>query len=237
MKVNQKYLEIGLVVLIVIIGVCAYNFGYRPYSEKAASMQTEINQLNERKGVLEEKIAKTDEFNENIQNADDIIDVVLEKYGPGNTMEKSIMMIVDATNKCGINVSNISMTEPTDEFVSETVDEEGNPTVSINKCMLNLTYKTGYAANKNLVDYINNNPERMTIESMNLNFNQESGLLDGSLSINLYGVEDENHTYVAPIIEDVNIGSTNIFRSNEPVEEVLLDENGNPIEPVAEPEE
>lgn len=231
MKINQKYLEIGLIVVIVIIGVCAYNFGYAPYKEKTDALQVEINQLNERRGVLESKIARTDEFNEAIANADSIIDSLLEKYGPGYTMEKAIMMVVDVTDKSGMNVSSMTLSNPTPVFSSADTNENGEPNVVVYGSKLSMAFQTGYTAYKNVVDYINNHPERMTIEDFNLAYNQENGLLSGSMNINLYGVTDENHEYVAPVIEDILIGNGNIFKS---IDSTVEDETVEGEETVSE---
>ncbi len=82
-----------------------------------------------------------------------------------------------------------------------------------------MAFQTGYTAYKNVVDYINNHPERMTMDDFNLAYNQENGMLSGSMNINLFGVEDDKHEYVAPVIEDILIGNPNIFKSAEPVVE------------------
>ena len=226
MKLNQKYIEIGLVVLILIVGICAFNFGYRPYQEKAEALEGEITQLTERKNALEAKVARTDEFNKVIINADDKIDAVLAKYGPGNTMEKEIMMIVDMVNNSGVEVTNINLSNPSVVFTNvdekksteeESGEDDSDITVYTSKLSLNM--QTGYTAFKSVTDFINNHPERMTLDNFSLSFDQATGLLNANLNINLYGVTDKNHKYVDPVVENIEIGNFNLFKSLDVVEE------------------
>lgn len=239
MKINQKYLEVGIILIILLVGFGAFFLGYQPYVEKTDAVEQESKQLLERINVLESKIARTSEFEEAIENADKIIKEVLAKYGPGVTMEKSIMMVVDMIDKSGISVQSLSMTDPitvfeggvetsTDEAAPEESiegeeDEEQTAAVVIKKANLNVTFTSGYTSYKTVTDYINFYAERMTVDNFTLAYNQESGLLDGTMSIALYEVHDKNHTYVAPVFpEDISIGTENIFKSLvvEPAEEL-----------------
>ena len=44
MKLSQKHIQYILLLLIVVIGVCAYQFGYVKYIEKANAVKEENKQ-------------------------------------------------------------------------------------------------------------------------------------------------------------------------------------------------
>ena len=54
-------------------------------------------------------------------------------------------------------------------------------------------------------------PERRTIRSVNASYNSESGLLSGSLVVDLYAVSGGKKEYVAPKTEDISLGVECIF--------------------------
>lgn len=211
MKINQKYLKIGLIFLILIIGFCAYNFGYSPYQEKAEALNTEISQLKERISTLEEKCSHEEEFRKGIDNSTDIIDSVLAKYGPGNTMEKTIMMIVEMCDRTGVKVNTLSFTEPSLLFTSTASDEDGNAKIKAYTNKANVSFEVDYPSYKRVTDFINNQKERMNIDNFSLSYNQETGALNGNMLLNMYSIEDDKHEYVAPVIEGIDLGSSNLF--------------------------
>ena len=93
MKISQKTVQYILLLLIVIISVCAYQFGYVKFIEKANAGKKQNNVITDRINVLTEKETHRDEWNEIISQSENDIKSILSKYGPGNTVEKSIMFI------------------------------------------------------------------------------------------------------------------------------------------------
>ena len=73
----------------------------------------------------------------------------------------------------------------------------------------------GYTQLKKLMDYINSYPERMNVENFSESFDANTGKLKVTMNVNMYSVTDEDHVYEAPVIEDIEIGTTNIFRTME----------------------
>lgn len=238
MKFNQKYLEIALIFVIVVIGYAAYSFGYQSYVDKANKVEAQCKTVQDRINVLNEKIAKKDMFEEGIAKADSFSNIIFEKYGPGNSIEKSIMLVVDMCNTTGTTINTLNLGEQMQVFQSTAVRDGGAPKTRLYNQKLTVSINNSYTGVKRLFDYINNYPERMNVENFTLAYDKATGNLSGSMIINLYAVSDANHQYVAPVIENIELGNPNIFKSYEPAP-VLLDENGMPIldengEPVTE---
>ena len=61
------------------------------------------------------------------------------------------------------------------------------------------------------MDYINNYPERMNVNSFSAGYDQETGDLTGNMVINLFGVKDADHKYEEPYISGMMFGVESIF--------------------------
>ena len=226
MKGNEKNIFIGILVVSALVVLASYKFLYSPKIEEVDRVQNEINTYQARVNELNEKNAKRPMYNEGISTSSDIIDAVLSQYGPGNTPEKTIMMIVDLCNKTGCKVSNITFYEDSLIYQSETTDENGNPEARIYKNGASLNITSGYTQLKKIMDYINSYPERMNVENFASSFDMMSGNLNTSMVVNMYSVVDKNHTYEPPTIEGIEIGNDNIFKTFEKPLEVIEGEEG-----------
>lgn len=219
MKGNSRNILIGAIIIAILIVAAAYKFFYSEDVAKAEQVQGDIATLQTRMAELNEKSANRPMYESGITESKDIIKTVLSLYGPGNTPEKTIMLVVDMCNKIGIKVPQISFMEDSRVFASEAQNENGEPEVQIFRSGMSLSVNGGYTQVKKLMDYINSYPERMNVENFTESFDANSGRLNLTMNVNMYSVADEDHVYVAPVIEDIEIGSTNIFRTYEVTEE------------------
>lgn len=212
MKVEPKHLFIGAAVIAIIIVACAYKFGYAPFIEKADKLKSENQALENRKNELTEKMANRTMYVEGIEVSEKIIDSVLKKYGPGNTPEKTIMMIVDLCQKVGVEIRTISFSNEKPFFEIGSKTEESDNLRIMSSCTTNISVVGGYTQTKKFFDYINNYPERMTVNNFSSSYSDDIGKLASSVALNLYGVQDKDHVYVAPVVEGIDLGVNNIFR-------------------------
>ena len=172
-----------------------------------------------------------------IADSEDIVTKVLSLYGPGNSPEKTIMMIVDMCKKTGCTISDIAFEDDSLIYTSGAPEGE-TPKTQIFKSGVSLSISSGYTQLKKVNDYINSYVERMNAENFTINFDSHTGKLNITMKVNMYSVVDDNHTYVAPVIEDIDLGSTNIFKTYEAVleeeEENAGEEGAETPEPNAE---
>lgn len=250
MKGNEKYILAGAVILAALLVFASYKFFYSADIEKADQIQNDINTLQARMDELNAKVANRAMYEKGIANAQDIIDTVLSIYGPGNTPQKSIMMIVDICKKTGVSVSDISFIS--DKIVYSSIDESETDVTSdekveyqtlstgedvegirIFKSGVSLKLSSGYTQLKKIHNYVNYYPERMNAETFNVTFNPETGKLDVLMNINMYSVVDKNHKYEDPVVEGIELSSDNPFKTleiptEEEEEETAEGENVNP---------
>ena len=232
MKVNGKYVLVGSVLIALLLVAGSWKFFYSADQDETKKVQNQINSLQTRLNDLNAKNEKKTEYEQGIESSKDIIDTVLSLYGPGNTPEKTIMTVVKLCQMTGCSISSIAFQD------NRVIYESASPEIKVYKSGMSINITCGYTALKKIVDFINSyslnsHYERMNIENFSSKYNSETGLLSTSMTVNLYGVSDENHKYEPPVLEDIEIGNENIFKAPEyvPEEEPQLDENGQPIIP------
>ena len=219
MKGNEKSVLIGMAIVAVLLVLAAYKFFYSADVEEAEKVQKETNNLQTRLNELNEKNANRSMYDAGIKDSGDIIDAVLSLYGPGNTPEKTIMTVVDMCNMTGCTVSTLAFED--DKLVYSNASGDGESAdIEIYKGGMSLNLSCGYTQLKKITDYINSYPERMNAENFSVAFDSDSGKLSVTMKVNMYSVHDDKHQYVAPVIEDIELGSANIFKTAEtPAEE------------------
>lgn len=212
MKLSQKHVQYILLLLIVVIGVCAYQFGYVKYIEKANAVKEENKTIEARINTLNEKESHREEWTGAIEQSEKDTDQILQKYGPGNTPEKSIMFIRSLEDAAGMTIPSVSFNSDNVIYASQDVDENGQPKIEMDGTFLAISYTdTSYDGLKQCMDHINNFTERMNVSTFSVTRDQQTGLLSGNMVINLYSVKDDKHVYVAPSVGGVDIGTDNIF--------------------------
>ncbi|MBR5178200.1 MAG: hypothetical protein IKW90_05315 [Lachnospiraceae bacterium] len=216
MKVEGQKILLGAVVIAAILVFVSYQFLYKPNAEKAETIENENRSLQERLNELNTKMASRSLYQEKIDLAEDMCESIFEKYGPGITPEKTIKTVIDLCHKVGCTIDSISFSDATVIYVSEEKDENEVPKRQLITSPSNITIESGYTQLKKIVDFINGYPERMNIESFNVSYNQQNGRLRTVMTINLYAVLDENHVYVDPVFEDIELGIGNVFKNYEP---------------------
>ncbi len=214
-KKKVKTYEYILLLAIVVIAVCAYRFGYVYYMDKTEAAKKETKDLNARIDELNNKIALKPVYEETIEAAEKAFDDTLFKYGPGNTPEKSIMFVTALEKATGGRVNTAAFSDDVPVFISSGTDENGNTLVTTFTNSLILNYEFSYEGLKKAMDFINGYPERMNVESFTASLNQETGLLNGTMTLNLFSAQAEGKDYVEPSIPAIKTGTDNIFGSIE----------------------
>lgn len=210
-KISQKSLELLLLLLIVIIAAAAYKFGYLYYTDKADAVEREYKLIEAQIASLEEQEAQRETLTNGILEANAYINETLAKYGPGNTPEKTLAIMVDFEDNTPVEIPTLNFGTDEEFFVSTITDEYGNPRTTAYRQVVPFTFVTSYDGFKMFVDYINAFPERMNVKDFNIAYDNETDTLTGSMNLNLYSVQDEGHVYTDPIFDGISVGKDNIF--------------------------
>jgi len=80
--------------------------------------------------------------------------------------------------------------------------------------IVSMNFSTTYNNFKKLVEYIKNYPDKTVIDSASVSYDSSTGNLTGSLVIKRFSLTGTGKVYVEPYIDDINIGTDNIFGTN-----------------------
>ncbi len=212
---NEKTIRIIILLIIAIVVVCAFRFGYMPLNEKTEAVEAENVQLQSQLTELNLKILHQAEYEDATTASMTVVNDTINRYAAGNTPEKSIMIISGMESRIGAKVSAISFGQETQFFSSTNVPSVLNLGVYGFKSTLGINFQASYKSLKDMLSFIAEYPERMNVSTLSATFSSETGYLTGSANINLYSIAGTDKEYVSPVIGGVNIGTENIFGTIE----------------------
>ena len=219
MDKKKVQLLMGLFVLIVILGAYRIGTGFMDKKEKLdqqnSELQLKVDELNN-------KIQYEALYNKEIENATYAVPEILNLYAAGNDPVKSIMFIVGMSNVTLTDVSAISFGTENLYFSSANVpivtfgEKPEDTTYTFASAEgytseLSFPFKTDYKGLKDMIDYINHYSERMTISSITVSYDQETGELTGAVVVNLYSISGVDKREPIPATGVTDFGTSNIF--------------------------
>lgn len=212
MKITQKSLQYILLLLVLVILVVAYRFGFVEYNDKTEVVERENKVLQARIVELTDKLNNVGSFEEGAATAVAKKNEILGRYGAGNTAEKSIMFVTKLEAASKAKISSVSFAEDELFYSSTAFDENGFPTISGYRTDITINFVVTYDGMKKMFDFIHDYEERMNVQSFNASYDQETGDISGSMIINLYSIADAEHEYVDPSVPGIATGKPNIFK-------------------------
>lgn len=78
-----------------------------------------------------------------------------------------------------------------------------------------VNFSTNYDSLKDVIDYINNSQNRMTITSMNATSNDNaegSAELDCTMTVTMYSIANTGNVYSEPTVDGINTGKNDLFK-------------------------
>lgn len=236
----MKKENIGTIRLLVILFAAlvlflAYRFGFVPANEKTDVLKAETEELQAQVNIFKAEEARKPIYEEGINTSSQKCFDILERYGGGNTPEKTIMTLVNLEKVTSMSIDSIAFGTDTNLLATEALAlKEGKPGVYLYRQPVSITYRATYEGLKKAVDYINTYPERMNIDSLTASYDMLSGQLSGSIVINLYSVYGARSEYYPPVTDaTIPIGTDNIFGTYEtpqknPEDDIIDDPNAEP---------
>ena len=257
-KINLSNSELRLLILLLSL-IClagSYFLVFRKTVDKAV----EIEELNEQKktelATLEQMVGRQQEVEADTAEKNQLIEDIIAKYPSDLTTEKVITVVQKIEDNTKMHVSSISFlsdnaigdiatltdstnTGETEEGAAQPADSSGNVGYYT---ALSMNYDASYEDFKEMVAYINNMEDRVTISAISASYDNETDRITGVMTINLYYLTNTGKEYKAPDISGIGSGKENIFESNgvrgngSSQSEVETDEEGSSEEEGSEVE-
>lgn len=236
MKLTQRDKKLLLVALSLAVFAISYFFIYQRNVNEAEEIRTsnealksKVQELTQMQAQAKEKKAETKKMRGEIEE--------IEGKFPADLNTADIILLLDEMEQeAGMQISSSAFTEH-QIFYPNSVQDSGTAsgsqtagtpaagsgtdtagTLQVNKftgmkSTVSISFKTTYEGLKKAIDYINKNPDRMTIGDLSTTYDTATGNLTGSMTVNLYMLSGTaiQKTYEPPNMNDIKTGRDNIF--------------------------
>jgi len=251
----QKQVKLIIILFSLIIVVCSYFFGFQRFNKKAELIRKENISLTAQKNELLEKNMNKAAMIEEISTMRERYELLIDEFPSDLTQDKSIMFIYNLSKLANMEIKVIGLSE-NELFYSPMgytntpieANTEGDDTVEASssevllgyKTSINISYSSTYDGLKKCIDHINDNKDRMNVANFTAAFDQTSGILSGTMTIDFYALSGTDKEFEETLIESVPIGTDNIFGTFEipmDLEEIENLEDLEDLEEEPEPEQ
>lgn len=238
-KLSEKEKNLLFILLLFIILLCPYQFGYVKLTEKADALSSEnlelsvkLNDLRQKDVAKEKYIEETDKMIADTQD-------MLKHLATSITQDKNTIFVTKLEKEAEMIVSAISFGDITQIYdsnhgMNNNTDETANGTYNVSdtadvaaegkrlngyQSSITINYQTNYGGLKKAIDFINNYYEKMRIQSITAAFDNTTGNLTGTITIDLFMLLGEGREAEPLDIHGIDVGTDNIFGTFElPVE-------------------
>lgn len=214
-KLKQSEIRLLFLLVIVTMIMFSFQFGYKKNKDKTDGLTAENMVLETELSQYQEMQADEVSYQEGLEMFKKESEEILDAYGPGTTPEKTTDYITYLEDDTEAKIYNISFGTPNLFFTSASARNAENGVYEASNTQISLTYKADYSEFKEMIDYIQNYNERITIENVSIAFDQETGNLTGTLSMNWYTLTGTEKVYEDPIVDEIGIGKKNIFGTSD----------------------
>lgn len=242
LKKSDVNLLLGALGVLLVVGI--YFWAYNPAVTKTEEMnvqnealRAEVNRLEELANNRQEYETKTAEWKADM---DDIKAQFAASYLP----EDEILYVNDLENRFAAEAATISMpgsslvdipytpAEVISAGVPASAPEEGQtaedgevveasvevapvePPVRMYGTPVSITYTASYDAIKELLEDMNQDDMRKSIDNITMAFDGETGGITGSMSFTMYSMTGTDAVYEVPSIPGISFGTKDIFNSS-----------------------
>lgn len=215
-KISDSEMKLILVLLALLLVVAAYFLIFRQSVAKAEELEAQnivdrqtvvtLESMENRRAQVE---AETEAYKQMVQD-------VIAKYPSDVTTEKAITIAENIENFSGlVYFSNIgfSMDNLVLEF-TQTSEEVPTPPTGYFATMA-VSYIATYDGFKNIITYVGSLKDRSTVPVVTASYDPTTDLINGSIAINMFYLQDTGKEYVAPVIPGIEKGVDSIFGAGD----------------------
>lgn len=213
MKIKISKRDQSLLLLFAALAVLAISyFGiYQKNVQRALALQEENETLEKRVNELEEKVLEKDVIiADTAQKREKIAEITMQ-FPEKVTTEKAIVLLDELEKKFDFTIHSEGFMMNGEYWQGSKEGEEIKAFCST----VNISYETTYQGLKQVLDYIKNYGDRMTVTNVTTAYSNETGELTGNMTIAMYSLLGEGQEYKEPVIGNIRYGINNIFRTGE----------------------
>lgn len=231
MKLNlsKRDIKILLALLGLVALVASFYLVYTPAKERREAIEAANVELQNQVSRLEELNASKAEYEQSIIDMNQEITALTTEFPAATKEEDGVYFahLMETSVSGDVNISAVTLGNPEVVLVTEVPNAEvdastveGGAATTVSEYTMYRTrnafiYQTGYNGMKNLVNVINNQTDKITIQTLSVSYDTATGLLSGTVDANFFTMEGTTREYTKPNLPQVNEGTSNIFKTNE----------------------
>ena len=231
MKLNlsKRDIKILLAILGLVAVVASFYLVYTPAKERREAIEAQNIELQNQVSRLEELNASKAEYEQSIIDMNQEITALTTEFPAATKEEDGVYFahLMETSVAGDVNISAVTLGNPEVVLVTEVPNAEvdastveGGAATTVSEYTMYRTrnafvYSTGYNGMKNLVNVINNQTDKITIQTLSVSYDTATGLLSGTVDANFFTMEGTTREYTKPNLPQVNEGTSNIFKTNE----------------------
>lgn len=207
MKIAKKEQKTLLIVVGLLLVLAVYFLFYTNKLTEIEGLENEVRQLGNQVAVLEEYEANMDKYKKDTEEYYRQVDEMVSQFPAEIKEETSIMYGRELETQIGMQVSSITMAPSAllNSFgVGERQKHLYSSTVTIN-------FAGDYSMVKDMVRNINNYHDRRNMTNISIQYDNNTGALVGTATMNLFGLAGKDKVYEKPNTGIVTHGTSNIF--------------------------
>lgn len=237
MKLKKSDVSLLLIVLGIGIALATYYLVYLKLSDKTESLEAsnavlrdEVARLEELNNNRQEYETKTVEWEENMKDIESRFDAA---YRPEdeilyvNGLEKTFDATAATISMPGSAIVDVAYTpaqtiamgseEPVTNENGEVINAEitapTEPPVRLYATPVTISYVASYEAVKSLLEDMNQDEMRKSIDNITMAFDGQTGGITGSMTFTMYSMTGTDAVYEVPAIPGISFGTKDIFNS------------------------
>ncbi len=210
-KTTVKY-SLMLLGLVIFLGV--YFLFYLDYTDRTDKLNGDIAQLSDRFDELESYKAHTEEYEAGIEGDKTKISQALKSYYSAQLPEDFIMLATALEDDVDISISSLSFEEPfyiADINAIEDMTDYQAPVQTRQLTAYGLTATLEgamtYGELKQALDYIGRQEDVTSLNSIELSYDNTTGLILGSMVVNKYFITGRDIEEHQPYVPYTDIGN------------------------------
>lgn len=219
LSLKEKQLLIIMVAIFILFFV--YQLLFVPFLDKTYRNNEKITDIQSSISKLELLSINKTKYEQEIKEYDEEMESKKALFVQDVNQENIIYFVQELEDYSGavINVLSFYKKAPVSSIDSATegLTEDTNQDTSAGfvvegyNTMVDLTYKCSYEQLKKLVDFVNQYKYYRTIEHITTSYDSETGLLNGSMTVNIYTMPSAPNPLEQPVTGVNDLGVTNVF--------------------------
>lgn len=209
-KLNTKYLLYALAIIGVAGALLVYYFVYLPTQEKTNQLERQTRDLKSKIEELQIISASMDEYEEKMVVMQQEVEELQASFSEYYQMEDALMYAYDMIFDVDY-VNYNSITEYAPELLYSIPVQGGTANYDLYSKKFDFGVKTTYQGMKDLIQCFYDSETVKKIDDLDFSFDEETGLLEGTISFEQFFLTETEKPYVDPYIPEIPMGTENIF--------------------------